>query len=280
MRTIGSMAHLIADERKCRRDGICVAVCPIGIIELRDEKAVPTPVDGADQLCINCGHCVAVCPYGAMSLTTMDPEDCPPVRREWKLTPEQAEHFLRSRRSIRAYLEEPVEKVTLEKLIETARYAPSGHNVQPVKWLVIQEAAEVRRLAGMTVDWMRFMLKEQQPMAIGMGLRRIVQSWDDGRDTVCRGAPHLVVVHGPDGDGIAATAATLALAYFELAAPSFALGACWAGWLNFAAGHWPPLKEALLLPEGHVALGSMMVGRPRYRYKRFPLRDEPEINWR
>ena len=62
------MAHLMADERKCRRDGLCVAVCPVGIIELKDEKVVPTPVEGADQLCINCGHCVAVCPYGAMSL--------------------------------------------------------------------------------------------------------------------------------------------------------------------------------------------------------------------
>ncbi len=274
------MAHLLADERKCRRDGICVAVCPLGIIELREEKAVPTPVEGADRLCINCGHCVAVCPYGAMSLSTMDPEDCPPVRREWSLAPEQAEHFLRSRRSIRVYRDEPVERDILRRLIEVARYAPSGHNMQPVRWMVVQEAAEVRRLAGMTVDWMASVLDARPEEGRSMGLERFVRDREEGRDTVCRGAPHLVIAHGPAGSPVAATAATLALAYLELAAPSFGLGACWAGWLNAAARQWPPLGESLALPEGHAALGSMMVGRPRYRYQRLPLRREPDIDWR
>jgi nitroreductase/NAD-dependent dihydropyrimidine dehydrogenase PreA subunit len=274
------MAHLIADERKCRRDGICVAVCPAGIIELKEDKAVPTPIEGADELCINCGHCVAVCPYGAMSLTTMDPDDCPPVRREWALSPEQAEHFLRSRRSIRAYKEESVDRETLRKLIATARYAPSGHNMQPVKWLVIREATEVRRLAGLTAAWMGFLLKEKPEMAAAMGLGRIVRAWNDGRDTICRGAPHLVIAFGKASDGIASSSSMLALAYLELAAPSFGLGACWAGYLNLAAGQWPPLQEALALPEGEVPFGSMMVGRPRYRYQRFPLRNEPPITWK
>ena len=102
----GGMSHLIVDERKCRRDGICVESCPAGIIELRDEKAVPTPAERADELCISCGHCVAVCPHGAMSLDVMLPEDCPPLYRDMILSPEQVEHLIRSRRSIRVYREE------------------------------------------------------------------------------------------------------------------------------------------------------------------------------
>ena len=37
---------------------------------------------------------------------------------------------------------------------------------------------------------------------------------------------------------------------------------------------------ALALPAGHQLGGAMMVGEPRYRYHRFPLREEPEITWR
>ena len=274
------MVHLFADERKCRRDGICVAVCPMGIIELKEEKAVPTPVDGADELCINCGHCVAVCPYGAMSLTTMDPDDCPPVQKEWLLSPEQTEHFLRSRRSIRVYRDEPVEKRDLAKLIDIARYAPSGHNLQPVKWLVVQAPGDVRKLAGHTADWMKCVLKEKPDLGAAMGLSRIVGEWESGRDRICRGAPHLVVAYGATGDAIASSSALLALAYLELAAPSLGLGACWAGYLNLAAGQWPPLQEAIALPEGNSPHGSMLVGRPKYRYKRLPLRNEPAIIWK
>lgn len=276
----GGMSHLIVDERKCRRDGICVESCPAGIIELRDEKAVPTPVEGADALCISCGHCVAVCPYGAMSLDTMASEDCPPVQPEWKLGPEQTEHFLRCRRSIRVYRDEPVEKETLQRLIEIARYAPSGHNAQPVEWLVVGGKDDVRRMAGMTADWMRSVLDANPDMGRAMLFDRIVAAWDAGSDTICRGAPHLVITHGAEQNPIVPSACTIALAYLELAAPSLGLGACWAGYFHVAARQWPPLKEALALPSGHAMQGGMMVGRPKYRYKRLPLRKEPSVSWR
>ena len=99
-------------------------------------------------------------------------------------------------------------------------------------------------------------------------------------DTVNRGAPHLVFTHAPEGNPVASSASTIALAYLELAAPSLGLGACWAGYTQAAAGQWPPLKEALGLPEGHVGTGAMMVGQPRYRYHRLPARREPSVTWR
>jgi ferredoxin len=108
------------------------------IIELKEE--FPVPVAGAEELCINCGHCVAVCPHGALSLKTMAPEQCPPVRKEWLFGPEQTEHFLRSRRSVRVYKDKPADRETLAKLIDMARFAPSGHNAQPVQWLVIYDS--------------------------------------------------------------------------------------------------------------------------------------------
>lgn len=273
------MSHFIVDETKCRRDGICVAVCPVGILTY-GEGSLPEPVPGLEELCISCGHCVAACPYGACSLDTMPAEACPPMRPEWRLTPEQAEHFLRSRRSTRVYKEAEVDQGRLERLIRVARYAPSGHNGQPVRWLVISGREPVRVLAGHAVDWVRRILEKKPEMGRALRLERLVQGWDAGGDPVCRGAPHLVVTHAPRDDVTAPSACTLALAYLELAAPAFGLGACWAGYLQMAAAHWPALQQALALPEGHQLCGAMLVGEPRHRYHRLPERREPRITWR
>ena len=273
------MSRFIVDEEKCRRDGICVAVCPVGVLA-RGDDAPPEPIPGAEALCISCGHCVAACPYGACSLDTMPAGECPPVRPEWRLSPEQAEHFLRSRRSIRVFKEAAVDPGRLERLIRTARYAPSGRNAQPVRWLVISGREPVRALAGHVIDWMRSICAAKPEVGRALLLDRLVAAWDAGRDPICRDAPHLIVAHAPKDDVTAPSACTLALAYLELAAPSHGLGACWAGYLHMAAQHWQPLQQALALPDGDVFNGALMVGEPRYRYHRLPTRREPAITWR
>lgn len=124
---------ITANPDLCNRDGICADVCPIKIISFKDGQ-LPIPVPGADRMCIRCSHCVAVCPTGALAHVDMSPDACPPVRREWRLSSEQAAYFLRSRRSIRVYHKNrTVARETIDRLIETASYAPSGHNRQPLQ---------------------------------------------------------------------------------------------------------------------------------------------------
>jgi nitroreductase len=202
------------------------------------------------------------------------------VRPEWKLSPEQAEHFLRARRSTRAFRDRAVDAGRIERLIRVARFAPSGHNRQPVRWIVISGRERVRALAAHVADWMRHIVAAKPEMARGMTLGRVVAGWDAGTDPICRNAPHLVLAHAPKADPTAPSACTLALAYLELAAPSHGLGACWAGYLHMAALHWPPLQQALALPEGDALCGAMMLGEPRYQHYRLPLRPEPRITWR
>jgi nitroreductase/NAD-dependent dihydropyrimidine dehydrogenase PreA subunit len=274
------MSLFTVDAEKCNRDGICAAECPIKIIALENKEAVPEPVTGAEDFCINCGHCVAVCPTGALSHRNMTPEQCPSINPEWILSPEQAEQFLRSRRSIRNYKKKVVDKDTLGKLIDIARFAPSGHNTQTVSWHVVYDTDELKRLIGFVVDWMRYMIKDQPQMAQMLHLDMVVGAWEAGVDTVCREAPHVIVAHGHKADRMAATSCTIAMTYLELAAPSLGLGACWAGFFNVAAMTWPPMQEALSLPEGHTSQGAMMVGYPKFKYHRLPLRNPARITWR
>lgn len=273
------MALFSVDSEKCKRDGICAAECPVGIIVPPHDDKVPQPTPDAAELCINCGHCVAVCPHGALALETMGPDDCPPVKKEWSLSAEQAEHFLRARRSIRVYKSKPVPRETLTKLIDIARYAPSGHNTQPVRWLVVHDSNKLPELAGLVVDWVRYMLKEMRELALSLHMDRVVDKWERGFDAVLRRAPHLIVAHGEQNERSAPAGCTIALTHLDLAAPSFNLGACWAGYFTAAAQAWPPLQQALALPEGHMVFGAMMIGYPKFEYHRLPLRNEPVITW-
>lgn len=225
------MSLFVVDSEKCKRDGICVAECPLQLIELTDRKSVPIPINGADEMCINCGHCVAVCPHGAMSLATMKSEECAPVQKDLLPGLEQVEHLMLSRRSIRTYEDRAVEREVLTKLIDIARYAPTGRNAQLVRWLVIDDKKEVRRLAGIIIDWVRHLLKEQNPIAVRNRFDRVVADWEAGFDRVCRSAPALIITHAPKDYSTVATDCAIALTYFELAASAFGLGACWAGFV-------------------------------------------------
>ncbi|MCP4610701.1 MAG: 4Fe-4S dicluster domain-containing protein, partial [Planctomycetes bacterium] len=128
------MGLFTVDQGKCKGDGICVAECPMGVIEIQHSDNFPSVTENGEGLCINCGHCVAVCPHGAFSLTTMKPEDCSLVMKETLPSAVQVEHFLKSRRSARVYKEKRVSIEILTKVIEIAAYSPSGHNDQPVHW--------------------------------------------------------------------------------------------------------------------------------------------------
>ncbi len=274
------MSLFTIDEKKCRRDGICVAECPMKIIEMKDSKAMPSSTEDAAERCIKCGHCVAVCPHGAFTHAMMKTGDFPPIRKDFELNPEQAEHFLRSRRSIRSYQDKSVEREKLARLIEIARYAPTGANTQLVSWLAINSRDEVKRLGGMVVDLMREMVKTKHPFAVNYRLDRTVAAWENGIDTISRGAPALVVAHAPKEYGLAQVDCTSALAYFDLVAPTLGLGACWAGFFMVAISQWKPLQEALALPEGHEVYGILMAGYPKYRYQRLVPRNAPKIAWR
>ena len=273
------MRYINVDHEKCKHDGICTAICPMSIIEMK-EGAVPQLVAGLENLCITCGHCVAVCPHGALSLDEMKAVDCPTVRAELALGSEQAEQFFRSRRSIRTYSAKAVEREKLAQLIDLVHYAPTGTNSQQVQWLVINSREQLHTMGAMIIDMLRYLIKAEHPMAKAYRLERSVAAWEVGKDPVLRGAPALVVAHAPASYPLAQVDSTIALTFLDLAAPTVGLGTCWAGFFMMAAAQNPQLQELRALPEGHVCCGALMIGYPEYAYHRLPTRKKAVVSWR
>lgn len=274
------MSFYTIDRDICNRDGICAAECPTGIIEISEPGAFPVLIEGAEELCINCGHCVAVCPKGAFSLETMTPEKIKAVRKELLPDPEQVEHFLKTRRSVRSFKRKSVPREILAQLLDITRYAASGHNDQPLHWMVFEDKKELMRLSGMVVDWMREMVNSGVGEEFSGPLMCFINAWDRGEDSILRNTPNIILCHAHSSGLLIQENTAIAMTYLELAAYSLGLGSCWAGAFQMAAVLFPALTEVLKLPEGHQCTGVMMIGYPSYRFFRIPERDDSRITWR
>jgi nitroreductase/NAD-dependent dihydropyrimidine dehydrogenase PreA subunit len=274
------LAFITVDEKKCNQDAICAAECPGRIIEMDEKSGYPKPTADFEEICLQCGHCVAVCPTGALTLDWLGPEVCRSISKELGITPDQAEQFLCSRRSIRTFKEEQVPRPVLEKLLEIACAAPSAKNQQPWHWIVVQDRGEVRRLAGMVVEWVRQVIKSAPQEAEAMGLSRVVASWDEAHHHICRGAPHMIVAHADKNWRFSTEDCTLAVSHLTLYATGVGLGTCWAGYFYKAINEYPPLFKALGLPSDHLAYGAVMIGYPKFKYRLIPRRNPPRITWK
>jgi nitroreductase/NAD-dependent dihydropyrimidine dehydrogenase PreA subunit len=274
------MDKLTIDIQKCNQDSLCAVECPVRIIRLDSLTGYPVPLPDFESSCLKCGHCVTICPTDALSLDWLSPESCRLISEDLRLTPAQAEQFLRSRRSVRSFKNKTVSDRTIEKLLEVACAAPSAKNQQPWHWTVVRSPAEVRRLAEMVIEWMREVSHTDPKKAEASGFVRPIAAWEQGEERICRGAPHVIVAHADKNWIFGPEDSALALSLLDLYATSMGLGACWGGYFYKAVNAYPPLFQALGLPNHHRAFGALMLGYPKFKYRRIPERRPPRVAWR
>jgi len=241
------------------------------------EGKYPRMLPGTDEFCIRCGHCVAACPTGSLTHVDIPLEQCLPIDVNYQVTAEQCEHLIRSRRSIRAYKDKAVPREDITRIIDAARYAPTGHNSQNVRWLVIDDKPRLQRIEETGVEWIRDSINRNPQMADMF--EGVLKRMEAGHHDFIRGAPVVVAAYAEKNNPIATIDCTIALSYFDLMANSMGLGCCWAGFFMMAAATFPAMIEAVSLPEGYQIYGSLMVGYPKYKYQRIPVRKPSDIIW-
>ena len=124
------------------------------------------------------------------------------------------------------------------------------------------------------------MIEQKSPLATMVRFENIISTQGKGADRICREAPHIILAYSVKDELTGAQACTIALTYFELAALSFGLGACWAGYVSMAVNMSEEVRKFVGLSPRAACHGAMMLGFPKYDYHRVPLRNSPNIRWR
>lgn len=245
------------DVERCTLCGICSKICPIFIIAHR-EKEYPSLSTEYETFCTHCGHCEAICPSNAITINYQ----VFPRKDDNSITGQISSNgltkYVQSRCSILVFKDKPVEKEKIAAIFEAVRFASSGMNAQPVKWLVVNEKTKIKEFANLTIDWMRTMMEKGTDHPLKHYFSVLVALADAGLDPICRNSPCLVYAYSENTSGY--TDSIIALTTFDLMAPSFGLGTCWVGLLHRAVVEYQPLRVALGIPDGFVLQFPMLVG--------------------
>jgi nitroreductase/NAD-dependent dihydropyrimidine dehydrogenase PreA subunit len=272
------MSFLITDSSKCRRCAICKAVCPMSIIETNDE-GFPFVSEENESFCVQCGHCEAACP--SLALKHLRLPEMRVIMRDkvLEINSENLSEYFCSRRSIRTFLPQTVDRCVLEKIFDAVRYAPTGINRQQNRWVVLSGAESVGRLSRAVIDWMKSMVVSQADLATYLNFSGLIGRYEEGEDVICRGAGNLIIGYTDALYTGGAIDTVIATAHLELLLPSYGLGGCWAGFVMIALGYSQEVRDCVGLNELHTVHSALMAGYPKYSYSKIPHRNAAEVQW-
>lgn len=279
------------DLETCRGDSICADVCPENVLEMVEGKAA-TVEDRADE-CILCGQCVAVCPTESIQMPDLPAEDF----HDLPALPFGYDEFhdlLVRRRSVRVFKKRPVAEELTEKILAAAATAPMGFPPHSTEVLVIDQREELDFLLKELVKDYEFMVKGfSNPlgrafMRLATGAEdyrtlkdhivRVVKLANeeyhrDGTDRYMYHAPTVMLFHGNRWAMSYVENAHLVCHHAMLAAVSLGLGTTIIGLIPPIVDRSRLLRERYDIPKDNKVLTSLIVGHPKYKYKKSIHRD-------
>jgi coenzyme F420-0:L-glutamate ligase/coenzyme F420-1:gamma-L-glutamate ligase len=170
---------------------------------------------------------------------------------------------------VRFYQQAPVPAALTRILLEAAMHAPSAHNVQPTRLVVIDSPEHKRRLADhMARRWRRDLERSgTSGAAIQVELRFSVRRFSEAPLLILVGYTMEEMDTYPDRarrraeEIMAVQSAAAAIQNILLAATANGLGACWCCAPLFCSG---VVRQALGLPRTFVPQALLTIGVPAH----------------
>ena len=149
------------------------------------------------------------------------------------------EEAIYNRRTIRRFKQEPVPIEILKKLIDFARVAPMGSNIQSIEYIIVSDSSMREKLFPL-VQWAGFLPEKDQHPEVGR-----------------RPMVYIIVLGNTDIKENPRLDAGAAIENILLAAVKFGLGSCWMGSVNRE-------KAAVLfnLPKNYEIISVISLGYP------------------
>ncbi len=248
-------------REKCIHCNACLKDCPRHIIHNID--GYPGIPEAEEEECIRCQHCLAVCPTGAISILGFQPENSLTAEA---VSSDAMSRFVRSRRTVRQYRKENVERGLIDKLLVDTAYAPTGGNTCDLTFTVVDDRREISRIVEALIEGLEQIAKNgvEIPPFMWDAVQKYRQA---GVDEIFRGAPHLLLVSAGERAYCGDADVVIAVSYFELLAQAHGVGTTWCYFLKFVLDHFPELGKlfgiSMERPYCAIAFGRPMVGYAR-----------------
>jgi len=155
---------------------------------------------------------------------------------------------IEKRYSVRHYKDRPVEDEKLSELVEAARLAPSGCNLQPWKLVVVRDRSTIRAMVH-AIGGQQFV--DAAPVLI----------------VACKNGGGYNIGHRYDG---ALVDVAIALDHITLQAASMGLGTCWLG--NYDGNE---VRAILNIPSANPVVAILAVGYPDESHPHHPRPRKP-----
>jgi nitroreductase len=170
------------------------------------------------------------------------------------------QQLVQNRRSIRRYLDKPVEREKILTCIEAARLAPSADNVQPWRFLIIDDPELKGRLTAEVFSGIYSISRfaGNAPIIIVVLARLDIIANRIGKQI--QNIHYYLIDIGIAGE------------HLVLQAQELGLGTCWIGWFNIRRA-----RKILKIPHKYKIVSMMALGyyekRPSKEKKRKTLQD-------
>jgi nitroreductase/NAD-dependent dihydropyrimidine dehydrogenase PreA subunit len=289
-------AKIIIDIDSCTKCKACVRDCVANLYLFESDRLEFR--ENHEESCIECGHCVAVCPANIINLKSALVEDVieiadldNPANFANLLT------LVKTRRSTRQFKDEPVAKELIEKILQLARYSPTGSNEENVYYTVVKDPELLAKFSDeITLQVTNFVKKyedsagyESLKSTIPKGLlkkvgeyivnfKRILEAIERGYE-LWRWNREIIIIHSPKNAMTLVENCSLAASLIMLTAETLGLGTCSLGLATIFLNQFRTVSKMVKIPRKHKVAYTLAIGYPKVKYFRIPPRKPLKVKW-
>ncbi len=286
------------NQELCVRCKRCVEVCPSNIVGV-DASGLVNFIIERETICLECGQCMAICPTNAISISKYLYKDDFKESVDVKIDNKLFMDFLSARRSIRNFKKTPVEKAAIDKILDSLQYAPYGAEPNKVEITVVNKRSSIEVILPLVekflddvAKWMdnpvvsrliKYKETKETYCTIKNHLCPIIKLGNyklkKYGDRITREAPALIIFHADKKAEEHTHNAMIYATYVMLAIHSLKLGGSMNGILPAAINKIDELKTKFEIPQNHEAIISILLGYPKYHYKKMIKREPKRVNY-
>jgi NAD-dependent dihydropyrimidine dehydrogenase PreA subunit/nitroreductase len=282
---------------RCKQCGICIEVCPVKVIGA-NQDGFTTILSERESLCLQCGQCMAVCPSQAIQIDGLSYEDNLAEIRPFRFDHDEFTNFLSARRSVRNFADRSVSNDVIRQILDSIHYAPFGAHPEKVEITVVNDRSIIESALPLISQFLDRIVPMIENPIVSFVVRKVSKREEfntvknhlypiaklgtyklEAGDRITRGAPAMILFHADQGAEAHSNNSMIYATYAMLQAHALGLGATMVEIVPSAINRVKELKKIFRIPETHDVSMSLVLGYPKYRYKRSIKRPVQDVHW-